>query len=241
MMLLVVPSTRVKAFKAAVPVIDASFIAPSATVIGDVKIGKNSSVWYGAVVKGDKHNVTIGSDVTVGDRAMIHSKNSKSTIGNKVIISAGATVNGCFLDDESFVGVGAQVHDGAKISKFAMVAAGSIVNAKTIIPSGQLWSGIPAVYLRDLTSAEIASISKNAASNVELSTIHSLEVAKSWETIETEEYDYEQKVNRNESYYKRLTPEQLAYKEGLLENNQMHPGRIFDSQESARGMNESRP
>lgn len=139
-----------------------------------------------------------------------HTANKPTVIGNKVVIGAGATIHGCTLEDESFVGTGAQVLDGAKVQKHAMVSAGSIVGQGKIIPAGQLWGGVPAVYQRDLSAAEILSISSAAAESFEWASMHALEAAKSWEQIEQEEDDHDQNVNRNEYYYKRLTPEVLA-------------------------------
>ena len=157
------------------------------------------------------NKITIGDSVTIGDRAMVHvsglSVNHPTKIGDRVVVGAGAIVHGCTLEDECVVGEGAQVLDGAIVQKHAIVAPGSVVSPKKTVPSGQLWAGVPAVYVRDLTAAEVSSIGKIVSENVEWASLHALETAKSWETIEQEEYDWDQKVNRNESYFKRLTPE----------------------------------
>ena len=193
------------------PVIKAGvFVAPSASVIGRVQIGQSSSVWYGAVVRGDVNSITIGDGVSVGDRAMIHCSgimaNRPTVIGHRCVIGAGAIVHGCTLEDESFVGEGAQVLDGAKVQKHAMVAAGAVVGQGKVVASGQLWAGVPAVHVRDLTAAEKVSIAATAADNVEWAAMHAKEAAKSWATIAQEEDDWQQVAHRNEYYYKRLTP-----------------------------------
>ena len=115
-----------------------------------------------------------------------------------------------------------------------MVAARSIVPSGKIVKSGQLWSGVPATYTRDLSLQEIASISATAKDNIEWATLHSKEAAKTWEDIEQEIYDYEQQVGRNEYYYKRLTKEQINFKLGNLTNSTSAPGRILDGNDSSR-------
>lgn len=210
-----------------------------------VQIGSSSSVWYGAVIRGDVNTIDIGENVTVGDRAMIHCSgigaNKPTKIGNNVVIGAGAIVHGCTLQDECYVGQGAQILDGATVSKNAMVSAGSVLGQGKVVPSGQLWSGIPAIYKRDLTQAEIASISAQAKDNVEWALLHAKESSKNWETIESECEDYEQTINRNESYYKRLSAEAIAFKLGELDNNNAVPGRVLDSGVSARIDPDPRP
>jgi hypothetical protein len=123
--------------------------------------------------------------------------------------------------------------DGAHVQKHAMVAAGSVVAEGKVVPSGQMWAGIPAIYVRDLSALEVASIAATAAENVLLATEHATEAAKSWEAIELDAYNWEQSVRRNESYFKRLTPEQMSFKLGELEHHDV-PGRVFDSAGTAR-------
>ena len=183
---------------------------------------------------GDVNKITIGEGVTIGDRAMIHcsspaTQNKPTIIGNRVIVGAGAIVHGATLSDECVIGEGAQVMDGAQVQKHAMVAAGSLVAQNKIVLSGQMWAGVPAVYVRDLSAMEVANIAVTATENIQLATVHAEEAAKSWEAIEEDAYNWEQTVRRNESYYKRLTPEQMSYKLGELENHDV-PGRVLDSQ-----------
>lgn len=192
--------------------------------------------------------ISIGDSVTVGDRAMIHCTGASdkqpafpTIIGNKVVIGAGAILHGCILEDECYIGEGAQVMDGATIHKHSKVAAGSLVSSGKVIPSGQLWSGVPAKYLRDLTALEIASISKTAEENSELSSQHAMESAKNWIQIDQELDDWDQIVTRNDYYYKRLTEEEISFKKGNLENDIQHPGRIFNAQTSARKNPDPRP
>lgn len=232
------PSTRLVEYKKIKPSINACFVASSASIIGKVQIGSDSSVWYGAVIRGDVNTITIGNKVTVGDRVMVHCSgvltNHPTKIGNNVVIGAGAIIHGCTIEDDCYIGSGAQVLDGAVVQKNGMVAAGSIVPSGKVVKSGQLWSGVPAVYTRDLSPQEISSISATANDNIEWATLHSKETAKTWEEIEQETYDYEQRVERNEYYYKRLTKEQVDFKLGNLTNSTSVPGRIFDGNASNR-------
>jgi gamma-carbonic anhydrase len=157
---------------------------------------------------GDVNSIKIGDRTTIGDRAMIHcTSEHATTIGDRVIVGSGAIIHGCTLEDESVVGTGSQVMDGAVVQKHAMVAAGSIVTSGKIVLSGQLWMGIPAIYKRDLTMEEISNIAVIGEENAELAVQHALENAKTWQVIEEETYEGQQVGDRNPDYFKRLTDE----------------------------------
>lgn len=226
------PSTRAVKFGKHIPQINASFLANSATVIGNVKIGPKSSVWYGAVIRGDTNSINIGDSVYIGDRVMVHvsgtSENKSTSLGNNIIIEAGSILHGCTLEDNIYIGHGTQVLDGAVIKSKSMVEAGSIVTQGKTIPSGQLWSGVPAKYVRNLSNAEIEAIDKKVEENYNLALIHQSETVKSWQEIDEDLYVYEQTVGRNPDYYKRLTPEEMSYKKGEVEGHRV-PGRLFDT------------
>jgi len=227
------------------PALADTFVASSASVIGNVKIGAKSAVWYGAVVRGDVNSVTIGDGVTVGDRAMLHctggsGKEAPLVVGHGVIIKAGAIVHGCTVADGGVIGEGAQVMDGATVGKNAMVGPGSIVPEGASIPAGQLWAGVPAKYQRDLTPEELEAFSAEAAENAEMALLHATEDSKSFEQIEDDLYNHEQETRRSEYYYQRLTPEQMQFKLGEVENHDV-PGRVLDSDVSARKHSEPRP
>ena len=168
------------------------FVAPSANVIGNVKIGAQSSVWYGAVIRGDTASVSIGSQTNVQDNTIIHvTQHGRKTggpvpvvIGDKVTIGHAVTLHGCTIEAESLVGMGATVLDGAVVEKHAMVAAGAVVTMGTRVPSGQVWAGSPAKYLRDLTPEEVAFLSQSAGNYVELAKTHMAENAKTFEEVE---------------------------------------------------------
>ena len=117
------------------------FVAPTAAVVGSVKIGVNSNIWYGAVVKGDATKVTIGDNTNVREGALVASskKGGTITIGNNVSIGAGAFVGAATVGDNASIGAGANVADGAVIEKGGAVADGALVPADITIPSGQVW------------------------------------------------------------------------------------------------------
>ena len=123
-----------------------AFVAPSANVIGNVKIGAQSSVWYGAVIRGDVASISIGNNTNVQDNAIIHvTQHSKKAngplpvhIGDNVTIGHAVTLHGCTIHNESLIGMGSTVMDGAVVEKNAIVAAGSCVTMNTVIPSGQV-------------------------------------------------------------------------------------------------------
>lgn len=154
-------------------------------------------------------------------------------IGDNVVIGAGAIVHGCTVESGCMIGEGAQVMDGATVQKNVVVAPGSLVSAGKTIPAGQMWGGVPAKMIRELTSDEIATIQAKVAENIDMAKLHSVETTKSWREIAQEEYDFEQEDGRNSYYYKRLNLNDMQYKEGELENHEI-PGRVLDTEVSAR-------
>ena len=141
------PRGNIYPFRGIVPKInDTSFIAPTAVVAGDVVIGADSSLWFGAVVRGDVNYIRIGDRSNVQDNAVVHcTKDGNPTlIGNDVTIGHSAIIHACTLEDASFIGMGAIILDGAVVQSRAMVAAGSLVTGGKTVPSGELWAGNPA-------------------------------------------------------------------------------------------------
>lgn len=146
-------------YKGIVPKIDSSaFIAANAAVIGDVVIGKDSSVWYGCTVRGDVNIIRIGSGTNIQDGTVIHvaTKGSGTHIGDNVTVGHMAMLHDCALEDGAYIGMTACIMDGAVVEKRAFVAAGALVTPGKRIPGGQLWAGRPAKYLRDLTDDDYA-------------------------------------------------------------------------------------
>ncbi|GAB9474126.1 hypothetical protein Gpo141_00011266 [Globisporangium polare] len=186
------PSTRAVANVGRRPTFEAgAFVAPNASVIGDVKVGKGSSIWYGATVRGDVNHITIGENTNIQDQAVVHvakiHKDIPTSIGSHVTIGPSAIIHACTIKDHVIIGTGAQVLDGAVVGEKSIVTAGSIVTYGKQIPSGQLWSGVPARYLRDLSTEEIEFMKQCSLEYAELSQVHAEETAKSFEQVEADE------------------------------------------------------
>jgi carbonic anhydrase/acetyltransferase-like protein (isoleucine patch superfamily) len=139
------------------------FLASGVKIIGDVKIGKKSSVWYNTVIRGDVHYVRIGEMTNIQDCSMLHVTNGKYplNIGNRVTIGHSVKLHGCTLQDLCLIGIGSIVLDGAVIETNSMVAAGSVVKPNFIVPSGKLVAGVPARVVRNLTTEEIDDFNKS--------------------------------------------------------------------------------
>lgn len=140
------------------------FLASGVKIIGDVKIGKDSSVWYNCVIRGDVHYVKIGEMTNIQDCSMLHVTNGKYplNIGNKVTVGHSVKLHGCTIEDLSLIGIGSIVLDGAMVKERSMVAAGAVVKPGFTVPSGKLAAGVPARIIRDLTEDEILDLERSA-------------------------------------------------------------------------------
>ena len=162
----------IKPYKGWYPQIHPSvYLSETATVIGNVEIGENSSIWFGAVVRGDVHYIKIGKYSNVQDNAVVHvthytkpdmSDGFPTIIGDYVTIAHSATVHGCVIENNVLVGIGAIILDGAHISENTIVAAGALVPPGKKYPPGVLLVGSPAKVKRELTPEEIEKIRENA-------------------------------------------------------------------------------
>jgi len=142
---------------------ESALLLPNATVVGDVTLGPSSSVWFGAVVRGDDGPIRIGQGSNVQDGSVIHVSDIHHTnIGDWVTIGHCVHLHACTLQDECLIGSGAIVLDGATVERHAQIAAGAVVSPGKNVPSGELWAGVPARKLRDLSPEEIATIRQNA-------------------------------------------------------------------------------
>ena len=145
---------------------ESAFVANSADVIGDVKIGNESSVWFGAAIRGDEGKIVIGERSNIQDNATVH---SETTIGNDVTVGHNAIVHGCTVSDNVLIGMGAIVLDGAIIGKDSIVGAGALVTGGKTFPERSLILGSPAKAVRELTDDEIKATKANADEYVRLS------------------------------------------------------------------------
>ena len=163
-------------FLNAKPQIDGSAFVISATIIGDVTVGPESSLWYGVVVRGDINVIRIGARTNIQDGTVIHvSSTGKGThIGDNVTVGHMAVLHECTLKDSSFVGIKACLLDGAVVESGAMVAAGALVAPGKIVRSGELWAGVPAQPVRQLKQEEIDMIDWIPKHYVELAKAYKL-------------------------------------------------------------------
>jgi carbonic anhydrase/acetyltransferase-like protein (isoleucine patch superfamily) len=128
-----------------------TWIAPNATVVGDVHLGTECSVWYQAVLRGDVGKILVGDYTNIQDGAILHTTTGKSTVklGNYVTVGHRAIVHGCHTEDHVLIGMGAIVLDNAQIGEGAVIAAGAVVKENTKVDSGSLWAGVPAVKVKE--------------------------------------------------------------------------------------------
>jgi carbonic anhydrase/acetyltransferase-like protein (isoleucine patch superfamily) len=138
------------------------FIAPNATIVGDVTMGNNCSVWFNAVIRGDVNTITIGDETNIQDGAVIHATYIKAatTIGNRVSVGHNAIVHGCLVKDNVLIGMGAIVMDHAVVEEYCIIAAGAVVLENTICESGYIYAGTPAKKIKPITEQQRALLNK---------------------------------------------------------------------------------
>lgn len=132
-----------------------TFLAETATVIGDVVMGENCSIWYNAVIRGDVHSIRLGNKVNVQDNAMLHCTYEKYPleIGDNVSIGHNAVVHGCTVHSNVLIGMGAIVMDNCVVESNSIVGAGAVVVQGTHIKSGEVWGGTPAKKIKDISTS----------------------------------------------------------------------------------------
>ena len=143
------------------------FFAENATVIGDVIMGDEVSVWYHSVVRGDVNSIKIGNKVNIQDGVVIHAtyKTAQTNIGNNVSIGHNAIIHGCTLDDNVLVGMGSIIMDNCLIGSNCIIAAGAVVTQNTIISAGSIYGGVPARKIKDIDIKLHRSESERIANN----------------------------------------------------------------------------
>lgn len=143
------------------------FVAPNATIVGDVVMGNQCSIWFNAVVRGDVNSIRMGNKVNVQDGAVIHAtyKKTKAIIGNNVSIGHNAILHGCTVHDNVLIGMGSIVMDNAEIGSNSIIAAGAVVLEGTKVESGSIYAGVPAKKVKDISqeliNGEINRIADN--------------------------------------------------------------------------------
>lgn len=143
------------------------FVAPNATIVGDVVMGDDCSIWFNAVVRGDVNSIRMGNKVNIQDGAVIHCTYQKTKVylGNNVSVGHNAIVHGCTVHDNVLIGMGAIVMDNCEIGSNTIIAAGAVVTEGTKVPSGCIFAGVPAKKVKDISeeliSGEIDRIANN--------------------------------------------------------------------------------
>ncbi|MCI5058123.1 MAG: gamma carbonic anhydrase family protein [Flavobacteriales bacterium] len=132
------------------------FLAENCSILGEVVLGENCSVWYNTVIRGDVCSIQIGDNVNIQDLSMVHGsyEKSKVIIGNNVTIGHSAIIHGCTIEDNCLIGMGAIVMDNVIVKKGSIIAAGSVVLENTVIEAGTMWGGTPAKLLKTLDLEE---------------------------------------------------------------------------------------
>ena len=158
----------IKAVNGKSPVIEPDcYIAENATIVGEVEIGRQCSIWFNAVIRGDVHYIKIGDKVNIQDGAVIHAtyKTSPTNIGNNVSVGHNAIVHGCTIQDNVLIGMGSIVMDDCVVESNSIIAAGAVVTKNTRVESGSIYAGVPAKKIKDISreliSGEIERIAEN--------------------------------------------------------------------------------
>jgi carbonic anhydrase/acetyltransferase-like protein (isoleucine patch superfamily) len=152
---------------------NAIWVAPNATVVGDVTLGPKTSVFYGAVLRGDIARIVVGEGTNIQDNAVVHlADDLDAVIGSWCTIGHAAIVHACTIEDECLIGMGATVLDGARVGARSIVGAGAVVTPRTIIPPGSMVLGAPAKVVRPLTEEEQQGLKKWAEKYTHVSAAH---------------------------------------------------------------------
>lgn len=156
-----------------------NFIAPNASIVGNVEIEPHSSIWYGAVLRGDQSNLYVGGHTSIGDRSVVLTSTVNPTgfaartyIGDWVTIGQGCVLRGCTVDNNSVVGDGCVIQEGALVEAEAMLEPGSVLPQGARVPSGEVYGGNPAVFVRKLAAQEILGMTKSAEATTEVAAKH---------------------------------------------------------------------
>ena len=156
-----------------------AFIAPTASIIGDVRIAEDANIWFGCTLRGETRAVIVGTGSNIQDGSVLHIGGGGPTyVGDHVTVGHMALIHGCRLEDRAFIGMQATVMDDAVVESGAMVAAGALVTQGKRVPAGELWAGRPAKKMRDLGEDEIAELATYAPHYVALAREYIAELAQ---------------------------------------------------------------
>jgi len=165
----------IKSFQDRTPRIhDSVFVAENAVIIGDVEIGKDASVWYNCMLRGDVNYIRIGERTNIQDATIIHvsRKTHPTVLEDEVTVGHSVTLHGCYVETGSLIGIGAIILDGARIGKNSLIAAGSLVTPNMEIPPRSLVMGSPAKVKRELSDEEVKDLHGFWRNYIKLSTVY---------------------------------------------------------------------
>ncbi len=146
---------------------ESCYFAENATIIGDVEMGDNCSIWFNAVVRGDVNSIRLGNKVNIQDGAVIHCTylKSKTIIKNNVSVGHNAIVHGCVIEENVLVGMGAIIMDNAKIGSNSIIAAGAIILENTIVEPNSIYAGVPAKKIKNVSAEHVSGEIERIANN----------------------------------------------------------------------------
>jgi gamma-carbonic anhydrase len=227
-----VPSTRFVTYNGKSPSAPLTFIAPSSTLVGDVTIGKGSSVWYGSVVRGDVNPVSIGSNTHILENCVVHVAKIQgdfpSNIGSNVVIGAGSIIHAATLGSNVTVGDRCQVLDGAIVEDGAVLLPGTIAGPGSVCKSGKVYGGVPA---KEIGAVDDSHAAKHVASCNHyggMAGLHSAECGKDAPTVARDELVRVDKLHRDPKYFQPdYSGEPIKDADDIL--GMGTPGRIFNN------------
>lgn len=154
----------VKPCKGLTPKIEGAYIADDVSIIGDVELGENSSIWYGVVLRGDVEKIKIGKNTSIQDNSVAHCATGFPTIiGDNCVVGHNAIIHSCVVEEKCLIGMGAVLLDGCRIGSGSIVAAGSVVSPGKVIPPNSMVMGVPGRVVRELTPKDQEGTEKSVA------------------------------------------------------------------------------
>ncbi len=168
----VVGNASLVSYMGVLPSVDSTaFVADNARLIGRVAVGKNASIWFCSVLRGDVGKIVVGEGSNIQDNTVVHTDREygDTAIGKFVTVGHGCILHACSLMDKAFVGMGCVIMDRALMEECSMLAAGSLLTRGKVVKSGELWGGRPAKYMRMLSDQELAYLQQSADGYIELS------------------------------------------------------------------------
>lgn len=154
----------VKAYNGLTPKINGAYVAEDVSLIGDVELGENSSIWYGVVLRGDVDKIKIGKNTSIQDNSVAHCATGYPTIiGDNCVVGHNAIIHSCIVEENCLIGMGAVLLDGCKIGKGSIIAAGAVVSPNKVIPPNSMVMGVPGKVVRELTEKDQEGTEKSVA------------------------------------------------------------------------------